>query len=32
MNGIGKNFRVPENNTTGNTIENNSLPVHRRAG
>lgn len=31
MNGIGQNFRAPENNTTVSTIENNSLPVHRRA-
>lgn len=31
MNGIGQKFRAPENNTTGSTIENNSLPVHRRA-
>ena len=27
MNGIGQNFRAPENNTIRSTIENNSLPV-----
>ena len=31
MNGIGQNFRAPENNTTESTIENNSLPMHRHA-